>query len=183
MTYNDSNRLHANRKVLAEIFSKIKVSTVNFHKGTPCWEWTGMSNSTTGYGLKKHKGQVWSAHRFIYCVFVEHIQLPLECDHLCRNRICVSPIHIEAVTHKENQRRGNSVCGVNGRKTHCKRGHEFTPENTYLLTRGERVCVACDKIRKSQTPRKPLTEPQRKRHIAYCRKWHKRRKLQELYHN
>lgn len=67
----------------------------------------------------------------------------LEIDHLCRNRSCVQPEHLEAVTHAENQRRAAEY----RRKTHCIRGHAFTSENTYTAPSGRRMCRACQRIR------------------------------------
>ncbi len=63
----------------------------------------------------------------------------LELDHLCRVRHCVNPDHLEAVTHRENIRRG-----LGGPRSHCINGHEFTPENT-SLKRGWQACRACSR--------------------------------------
>jgi hypothetical protein len=67
----------------------------------------------------------------------------LTIDHLCRNRGCVNPAHLEAVTNRTNLLRGDGIAALNARKTHCKRGHEFTPENTYVWREGTRACRAC----------------------------------------
>jgi len=66
----------------------------------------------------------------------------LELDHLCKNRGCVNPAHIEQVTHTVNVHRGG-VNGSNFTKTECKYGHEFTSENTYVNSKGWRYCRAC----------------------------------------
>jgi hypothetical protein len=84
------------------------------------------------------------AHRAVYEMEVGPIADGLEIDHLCRNRGCVNPAHLEPVTHKENVLRGATVPGLNAVKTHCLRGHEFDEENTRHIARnGRRVCRAC----------------------------------------
>ena len=103
-----------------------------------CWNWLGYK-SKTGYG---RCGRVW-AHRRAYELLIGAIPAGLEIDHLCRNRGCVNPGHMEVVTHQENQRRGNSPYGINARKTHCIRGHEFSEANTYISPNGRRNCRRC----------------------------------------
>ena len=83
------------------------------------------------------------AHRFIYEAFVGPIGEGLELDHLCRNRGCVNPWHLEPVTNAVNQRRGNGPSGLNYRKTHCKRGHAFTKENTIHGWNGDHPSRSC----------------------------------------
>lgn len=124
-----------------------------WQKVTPtgfCWIWTG-TKSGEGYGkFKPHSGRSshW-AHRYAYELLVGAIPEGMHLDHLCRNRACVNPDHIEPVSMAENIRRGFSPSARNGRKTHCKRGHEFTPENTWVVYRGsweERRCRACQRL-------------------------------------
>lgn len=96
-----------------------------------CWEWRAGKN-TKGYGRfylggKRHI----FAHRYSYELLVGPIPEGLVTDHLCRNPGCVNPAHLEPVTNRENILRGENQVAANSRKTHCIRGHEFTPENTY----------------------------------------------------
>lgn len=79
-------------------------------------------------------------HREMYIALVGEIPEGLVLDHLCRNRSCINPDHLEPVTDGENIRRGISA---NGLKTHCKHGHEFTPDNIIIVTDGYRNCRIC----------------------------------------
>jgi hypothetical protein len=111
-----------------------------------CWEWTG-SLHPSGYGYFTAKGRKsWRAHRFAWTTLMGEIPAHMEIDHRCRNRKCVNPDHLEVVTKEENNLRSGSFTALNARKTHCKRGHEFTPENTYVQYnkgRPGRRCRAC----------------------------------------
>lgn len=70
-----------------------------------CWEWVGQHHPTTGYGIFAWDGRGWMAHRFMYALLVGPIPFGYTIDHLCRNRACVKPEHLEAVTQGENVRR------------------------------------------------------------------------------
>lgn len=119
------------------------------NKTTACWEWQGVVNRE-GYGLWTwrengyHKSD--SAHHFAYIISGKEIPFGYHLDHLCRNRKCCNPNHLEPVTPRENTLRGIGPSAENARKTHCKRGHEFTQCNT-RLKQGKygilRVCRKC----------------------------------------
>jgi len=104
-----------------------------------CWVWMG-TVANNGYG-KIGKSV---AHRIFYEQEFGPVPEGLQLDHLCRNRLCVNPAHLEPVTQRENIMRGTSPTAVNARKTHCIRGHEYTTENTYIRSNGYRMCRACD---------------------------------------
>ena len=82
------------------------------------------------------------AHRVAYEWVNGPVPAGLELDHLCRVHACYNPHHLEAVTHSVNISRGTKST-VNASKTHCPHGHEYTTENTYINTRGHRVCREC----------------------------------------
>jgi hypothetical protein len=109
-----------------------------------CWPWLACVLGT-GYGQisagSREEGMLL-AHRVAYTLLVGPIPDGLELDHLCRNRGCVNPAHLEPVTRQENVLRGIGISADNARKTHCKHGHEFTSENTEIY-RGTRHCRVC----------------------------------------
>ena len=109
-----------------------------------CWLWIGAVHPK-GYGLTYFEGRTQPAHRVTYKLLRRAIPPNLQLDHLCRTRHCVNPYHCEPVTGLENSQRGNR--NHNYKRTHCKHGHEFTPENTYEFYAGERLCRECQRER------------------------------------
>lgn len=95
-----------------------------------CWQYNPDKIYATGYGAFSVDGQYIGAHRYIWETLVGEIPVGMQLDHMCRNRGCVNPDHMEIVTLVENVLRGEGITAKNARKTHCIRGHEFTPENT-----------------------------------------------------
>src|SRR5215471_12258201 len=91
-----------------------------------CWLWTGSLHSG-GYGQVWVNGGPKLAHRAVYEEVVGQIPDGLELDHLCRVRCCVNPNHLEPVTPRVNLSRCSAISTINSLKTHCDRGHEFTP--------------------------------------------------------
>lgn len=112
---------------------------------TPCKPWVGQI-SPEGYGRLTGTGHHRYAHRAAWEQANGPIPAGMQIDHLCRNRRCVEVTHLEAVTQAENLRRGTGFSGRNARKTHCVRGHEFTPENTMVRPNGYRCCRACYRL-------------------------------------
>lgn len=114
------------------------------HPGTGCMVWTGQRHGS-GYGVYPYRGRYPRAHRVAYADAYGSLPDELTVDHLCRNRLCVRPDHLEAVTNRINVLRGVGATAKNFRKTHCNRGHEFTTANTYVRPSrpNERTCLAC----------------------------------------
>ena len=116
--------------------------------GDGCWEYIGWHDKD-GYAkiaLGPKRAGSTGVHRATYELFREPIGAGLEPDHLCRNRGCVNPWHMELVTTRENVLRSNCPAAINARRTHCVNGHAFTPANTW--TNGKRrVCRACGRAR------------------------------------
>lgn len=127
------------KDLLSRFMEKVRVEE------SGCWRWIG-TITTSGYGQFRVGDKRCMAHRVAYEMKFGNIPDGLELDHLCRNRWCVNPNHLEPVTHKENMRRSPISTGG---KTHCKRGHEFTEENTRLEGKSrKRVCIKCDHLRR-----------------------------------
>lgn len=108
-----------------------------------CWLWTAALNAS-GYGQFNVNAKGYVAHRIAYRHWIGPIPKELQLDHLCRNRKCVRPSHLEPVTVRENILRGEGAAALNARKTHCKYGHAFTPENTGSHG-GGRYCRTCSR--------------------------------------
>lgn len=121
-------------------WSKVKpASNVN-----ECWEWLA-AKGKHGYGIFRANGKAVICHRLSYEWIIGKIPEGLQIDHLCRNRGCVNPYHMEPVTNKINGLRGESFCAKYARQTHCKNGHPLTPDNldSYALSIGKRHCIIC----------------------------------------
>lgn len=102
-----------------------------------CWEWQGYVWKS-GYACFWASGKNQRAHRWAYFALRGEMPEGLEPDHLCRNKKCVNPWHLEPVPHRENARRRNAVI------THCRRaGHLLSGDNLYTDPRGRRECRTC----------------------------------------
>lgn len=122
-----------------KLFSRFSKRVLHLENG--CWLWIG-AKAKKGYGVGYGKIKVGStsinAHKFAFEAFRFSVPDGLEIDHLCRNRSCVNPFHLEAVTHQINCRRGKAF-----NPTHCPKGHEYTEENAYISKKGSKVCRIC----------------------------------------
>jgi hypothetical protein len=113
-----------------------------------CWGWTRGLNGQ-GYGMVRTEGRIKRrAHRVMWERYKGKISPGLVLHHKCQNRRCVNPDHLEMVTRTEHSalHRGNLI-GRDGLLSHCCKGHEFTPENTYIPAGRSRVCRQCAKER------------------------------------
>lgn len=122
--------------------------------GSGCWHWCGKT-AKNGYGRITHDGGKRSeaVHRVTYRGFRGEIPKGLDLDHLCRNRGCCNPFHLEPITRAENNRRGltgKTTIPLTAQKylarSHCKHGHLYTEENTIHEPKfhgSARICKTC----------------------------------------
>lgn len=123
-----------------------------YNAQTGCWIWQGAMNSE-GYGQIRVEGKTLYAHRVAYESFYGPIPTDLIIDHLCRNRACINPWHMELVTNLENIQRGEAGLWFGQKqrmKPFCPNGHQYDEENTYFRPGGGRSCRACHRIRQAQ---------------------------------
>jgi HNH endonuclease len=111
-----------------------------------CWWWTGCLTNH-GYGVASWNGKQRPAHRVFYELRKGPIPEGLAIDHLCRNRSCVNPDHLEAVTLRTNVLRGISPAAIAAKLTHCIRGHELSGENISYRNGTQRRCRVCNRER------------------------------------
>ena len=118
---------------------------------TGCWNWLGTKNSR-GYGQVSVQGKSKSVHRWTYQTLVGPIPDGLQIDHLCRNKSCCNPAHLEPVTAHVNSLRRPDV-----HKSHCVHGHELTGDNLIVRDRGGdgysmRNCRTCTQAQRKARP-------------------------------
>lgn len=136
-------KTHQTKPAFSRWIKFVRVSEIRFYNESPCWEWLGCKQSN-GYGQFRIDGRRGakksSPHRFAWEFFYEVIPGGYEIDHLCCNRSCVSPFHLEAVTLQENRKRRNESI------THCKNDHELNADNAQMVG-NLRKCRICNRER------------------------------------
>ena len=131
---------------IIRVMRRIRIDEVS-----ECWFWLGAKNSD-GYGHigigSRTDGTrcVRATHQITYEYFVGIVPSGLEIDHLCSNRECCNPAHLQAVAHTENTRRGD-IGKMRAEATHCIHGHQFTLDNTRITNLGQRSCKTCNRLR------------------------------------
>lgn len=132
------------------------INRTSFDGPGGCWEWQG-TRRENGYGVVSYVRDGVTrrllAHRLALHLAGRPVPESMTVDHLCRNRACLNPDHLEVVSLVINVMRGDGFYAMNARKTHCAHGHEFTPENTGTRTTKAgtaRYCKACVRMRQKQ---------------------------------
>lgn len=122
---------------ISRIFAKITID-----HDTSCWNWTG-STTTNGYGNVRVNKTGYRTHRLIYAWLVKDIpggkgkNIPV-LDHICNNRLCCNPAHLQLISDRENILKGNGATAKKSRQIHCKNGHILP-----VAIRGHRRCLIC----------------------------------------
>jgi HNH endonuclease len=134
-----------------------------------CWIWLGgLRDTKEEYGGAAWGGRIWRVHRLVFTLLRKKVPAKLDIDHVCRNRICCNPDHLEPVTRGENVRRGQGVVPKNLAKTYCPQGHEYTLENTYVWA-NQRFCRTCSRVYKKNYERE-----QKERREVFMELWNPR---------
>jgi len=138
---------------------------------TDCWEWQA-SLDKDGYGYYSTKiGK--RAHRFSYLIHKGKLDPNLQIDHLCKNKSCVNPDHLEQVTCRENLKRAETqISTINSKKTNCKRGHLFSGYNLIVKKTGKRTCRTCNNMTNNIRRRKQYNDRKEELNLLRCvRRW------------
>lgn len=140
-----SSKHVSDAELIERIKSRVKISD------TGCWEYQGPDNGL-GYRQASLNGKRRMVHRAMYeLTYSMTIHPKLVVCHTCDNPACCNPDHLWIGTEKQNMGdAADKQRWSRQRKTHCVKGHEFTPENTsYKVQRGRpcRICKECARIK------------------------------------
>lgn len=145
-----------------------------------CLEWTA-TRFVSGYGRLKSAGRDTVAHRLAYEAVFGTVASDLQLDHLCRNRACVNPFHLEPVTGQENQLRGDTFARANAAKTHCPKGHPLEPGNLVTRKERKRQCLECHRATTRATLARWRAKPGNLHiHAERQRAWKSRKQEREM---
>ena len=131
----------------------------NFKKSNNCWKWVGRQY-VTGYGRYWQNQISYLAHRVSYELYKGNLEKNKVIDHLCRNKLCVNPDHLEQVTISENVMRGEGITAKKSRSSSCPNGHPYP--NIPKIVNGWRLCKICLRINEKKYQTK---------NIEQVRKW------------
>ena len=131
-----------------------------------CWIWTGTARPD-GYGqytiAVNGKKTIYKSHRLCYELSIGPIPDGAHLHHVCMNRACVNPLHLEPMQPSAHEKLHHV------RQTHCLRGHEFTDDNVYVRSNGGRTCKICsDVYQKVHEALRKARRVKRKKTRLYC---------------
>lgn len=147
---------------------------------TGCFIWCA-ATYTNGYGYMTYNKKSISAHRLSYFIHKGIIPAGLVVDHLCNNKYCINPEHLEVKTQRENTLRSSSISAINAAKTHCDNGHPYE-NNVRINKRGSRDCLICLTAKKKRHYDKNLDSILKKKAEYYKKNRSRIRETQTLYY-